>query len=391
MQWQLLLRRYIRRLPPGSGNFTQDLDKFLPGNQLTLFNTGGEAFRAMWAAIESARHTINLETYILNSDATGEAFARRLIEKAKQGVSVRIIFDSIGGRDLDPMFLTRLRNAGVRLLEYHPVAPWRPRWEWSRRDHRKILVVDSSVAFTGGMNISHDHVSRHEGGGGWSDTHIQVEGPAAYELDRLFRTVWFKETQRWFPLAEFPEHLPGNSLVWVAANQEFIHRHRIRRAYLNALRAARREVCIANAYFLPDYGTRKALIDAAKRGVSVRVLVQGSTDARSVWYAGRRTFGHLLRGGVRLFEWQGSILHDKRALVDGVWCAVGSYNMDHRSLRHNLEVNLKILDCELAAQMRARFEDDFAKSRELTWPQWRRRPWLDKQYERFWYLFRYFF
>ncbi|MBI5239966.1 MAG: cardiolipin synthase ClsB [Elusimicrobia bacterium] len=391
MEWQHVLRKYLRRRPPGSGDFTRDLDKYVPGNRLALLNSGQEAFAAMREAVTAARKTVHLETYIFANDETGRDFAGRLMERARQGVSVRLIFDSAGSMGLDPLLLTQMRNAGVRILEYHPLAPWRPNWAWRRRDHRKILVADGRVAFTGGMNVSRDHLQVEEGGHGWNDAHLRLEGPAAHELDRLFREVWFKETRQGFPLAGSPEAHPVNSLVWVAANQEFLHRHRIRRAYLDALRAARREVCIANAYFIPDRGIRKALAAAVRRGVAVRILVQGCSDHPAVWRAGRHTYDELLRRGVRLFEWQGAVMHCKTAVIDGVWCAIGSYNLDHGSLRHNLEVSLQILDCGLAARMKARFEADLARARELTLPQWRRRLWLDKLREEFWYLFRYFF
>jgi cardiolipin synthase len=391
MRWSQLLRRYLRRLPPGSGNFNQDLDKFLPGNRITFLDGGGEAFRSMWEAIDSARRSVHLETYLFASDATGREFGRRLMEKARQGVSVRLIFDSVGSLRTDPAFLNQLRSSGVRILQYHPLAPWRARWAWSRRDHRKILVVDGRVAFTGGMNISREQAPREEGGQGWNDAHVRIEGRVVRELDRLFRAVWFKETKKWFTLAEPPQPSPGDSWAWMAANQEFLNRHRIRRAYLSALRAARREVSIANAYFLLDHGSARTLAAAARRGVSVRILVPGRSDHPAVWQAGRRTYDFLLRNGVRLFEWELSILHAKTVIVDGVWCAVGSYNMDHRSLRHNLEVNLHVLDTELAAQMKKKFEGDLASSRELTLAEWRRRPWLDKLRERFWYQFQHFF
>jgi cardiolipin synthase len=391
MRWAQLLRGSLRRLPPGSGDFNQDLDKFLPGNRITLLSGGGEAFRSMWQAIESARKSVHLETYIFDSDATGLEFGRRLMEKARQGVSVRLIFDSVGSLGLDRAFTTQLRNAGVRLLEYHPLAPWRARWAWSRRDHRKILVVDGRVAFTGGMNISHDQVPPEQGGEGWNDAHVRIEGPAVRELGRLFRAVWVKETKRSFPLEDVEKSLPGDSWAWVAANQEFLLRRLIRRAYLHALRAARREVAIANAYFLPDHGIVRALAGAARRGVSVRILVPGRSDHTAVWQAGRRTYDFLLRHEVRLFEWERSILHAKTAVIDGVWCAVGSYNMDHRSLRHNLEVNLHVLDTELAAQMKEKFEGDLGGARELKLAAWRQRPGLEKLRERFWYQFRHFF
>ncbi len=391
MKWQQVLRKYLRRCPTGSGDFTSDLDKYVPGNRLELLNTGEEAFAAMAEAVSAARQTVHLETYIFASDETGRDFARRIMAKARQGVSVRLVFDSVGSMDLDPVLLSEMAAAGVRVLEYHPLAPWRPRWAWSRRDHRKILVVDGRVAFTGGMNISRDHLSSGERGEGWHDMHLRIEGPAANELDRLFREVWFKETRESFPLPGSPEGHPVNSLVWVAANQEFLHRHRIRRAYIDALRAARREVCIANAYFIPDHGIRKALAAAVRRGVSVRILVQGCSDHPSVWRAGRRTYEELLRCGVRLFQWQGAVMHSKAAVVDGVWCSIGSYNLDHRSLLHNLEVNLKILDCGLAAKMKTRFEADLRQAQELTREDWSRRPWFDKLREGFWYQFRYFF
>jgi len=391
MRWSQFLRRHLRRLPPGSGDFNQDLDKFLPGNRITLLSEGGAAFRSMREAIDSARQSVHLETYIFNSDATGREFGRRLMEKARQGVSVRLIFDSVGSLNIDPMFLDQLRDAGVQLLEYHPLAPWRARWAWSRRDHRKILVIDGRTAFTGGMNISQDQVPREEGGQGWNDAHVRVEGPAARELDRLFRTVWFKETKRWLPLADAEKPLPGDSWAWVAANQEFLHRYRIRRAYLNALRAARREVSIANAYFLPGRSIARALAKAVRRGVSVRFLVPGRSDHPAVWHAGRHTYDFLLRNGVRLFEWESSILHAKTVVVDGVWCSVGSYNMDHRSLRQNLEVNLHVLDTELAVQMKKKFDSDLGTARELKLAAWRQRPGSDKLRERFWYQFRHFF
>ncbi len=385
------LRTLLRRAKPGSGDFSRHIDHYVGGNKLTLLPDGAAVFKSMWEAIEAAKESIHLETYILRSDATGQEFSRRLQEKARKGVRVRLIFDSVGAMDIDPVFLNRLRNAGVQILEYHPIAPWRPRWSWGRRDHRKILVVDGKTAFMGGVNISHAHMAREEGGEGWRDTHVRLEGPAAYELDGLFRATWFKETGRWFRSEGHPEHKRGHSLVWVAANEEFLHRYRIRAAYLNALRAAQREVLIANAYFLPDLRIRRALAAAARRGVSVKILLQGHSDVAAVQYASHYRFDFLLRHGVRLFEYQGSVLHAKTADVDGVWSAVGSYNMDHRSLMHNLEVNLHVLDREFSAQMAQRLKADLGGAREIKLNEWRRRPRRDKFFEWFFHLFRYFF
>lgn len=367
----------------GSGDFTYQADKYESGNRVTLLENGGQAYAAMLSAIEAAKQTIHLETYILRSDKTGRRFAQALAAKARAGVRVRLIFDSIGSLDLDSAYLTRLRNAGVQILEYHPIAPWRPRWAWGRRDHRKILVVDSRVGFTGSMNINDDHAPREEGGQDWHDAHVKVEGPAALTLDRLFRVVWFKETQRWFHLEPATDEAPGASKVWVAANEEFLHRYRIRSAYLEAFRAARRYIYISNAYFLPDIPTRMALASAARRGVDVRQLVQGRTDITSVWHASRDHYDYLLRHGVRLYEWSGPVLHQKTCVVDDAWCSVGSYNMDHLSLLRNLEVNLHILDADFASRLRRSFKDDAAVSRPIPLEQWRRRPLSEKILERF--------
>ncbi|OGR85365.1 MAG: hypothetical protein A3J74_02145 [Elusimicrobia bacterium RIFCSPHIGHO2_02_FULL_57_9] len=345
----------------------------------------------MLKAIAAAQETVHLETYILRSDATGRRFAAALGAKARSGVRVRIIFDSIGSLDINPVFLNRLRNAGVQFLEYHPVAPWRSRWAWTRRDHRKILIIDGKIAFTGGANICDDHAPLPEGGSNWHDVHVRLEGPAAYELDRLFRAVWHKETGRWFGLEHHTRPPQGTSRVWAAANQEFIYRYRIRSTYLSALRAAQREVIIANAYFVPDIRTSRALAAAAHRGVCVRILVQGRCDILSVWYAGRYQYEYLLRQGVRIFEWQGPVLHAKTAVVDKTWSTAGSYNMDHLSLFNNLEVNLHILDPDFSSRLAGVLEDDIAQSREFNLGQWRKRPYQDKILERFFYLFKYFF
>ena len=384
-------RRRKRRPEPGSGDFSWDDDEYTPGNRLTLYTRGSDLFAAMAAAIEDAREAVHLETYIFGNDATGRTFAELLAKKARAGVPTRLIFDSAGSIDMDPRLETLMRNAGVKLLEYHPVAPWRPRWAWNKRDHRKILVCDGRVGFTGGMNLCHEHAPTELGGQDWPDAHVKVEGPAAHELDRLFREVWFKQKNRWFKSYGSPEELRGTARVRVVGNHEILRRLVIREAYVNALRAARSEVLIANSYFIPDWRIRRALRQAAKRGVSVRVLVPGVSDFKSVWHAMRATYGSLLSHGVRVFEWQGPMLHAKAAVVDKQWCAVGSYNLDHRSLHHNLEVNLHALDRPQAEDLTSRFERALEGSREITLDDWRRRPWTERLQEQFFGSFEYFF
>lgn len=376
---------------PGSGDFSWDYDEYVPGNALTLYTRGRELYAAMMKEIAQARESVNLETYIFGSDATGRSFAEALAAKARAGARVRLIYDSIGSFDLDPALETLMRNAGVQLLEYHPVEPWRPRWAWNRRDHRKLLVCDGRVGFVGGMNVCHDYAPAEAGGGDWVDAHVRAEGPVACDLDALFRQVWYRETGRWFQSPGDPGAVRGAARVKVASNRELMKRFVIREAYANALRAAREQVSIANAYFIPDWRVRRALVHAARRGVSVRVMVPGRSDSAAVWHAMRAKYDSLLARGVRIFEWQGPMMHAKAVVVDRLWCSVGTYNLDRRSLQHNLEVNLNMLDRGLAGELADLFEDGLRGSREILLDEWRRRPRRERALERLWSSFEYFF
>lgn len=385
--WQRLL---LPRAAGRAGYFAFP-EETTRGNRLALLEDGREAYPAMLAAIAAAKETVHLETYILRDDKAGHLFADALCERARHGVSVRLIFDAIGSYDLPSSFIQSLRNAGVQVLEYHPVAPWRPRWSWGRRDHRKTLVVDGSVAFTGGVNISEVYLPTEQGGKGWRDLHVRIEGPAAYDLDRLFRQVWHSKTDRWFPLPGHPEGRRGSSLVHVAANSEFLRRQLIRRALLHAIRRSRRRIVGAIAYFIPDRGLRKALFAAVKRGVKVDLLVPEVTDVPAVAYASRFYYGRLLTNGVRLHAWPGTVLHAKAFAVDRLWASVGSYNITNRSLVNNLEVNLNILDRGFAARLEDVITKDIARSREITLPEWSTRPYSEQVLERFFWVLRSWF
>ena len=379
-----------RRPVPASGDFSWDYDEYVPGNSLALYVRGKDLFPAMEAAIEKAVASVHLETYIFGGDRTGRAFAELLAKKARTGVRVRLIYDSMGSIDLDPTLETLMRNAGVQILEYHPVAPWRPSWAWNRRDHRKILVCDGRVGFVGGMNLNDENAPAETGGGDWRDAHARVEGPAARDLDLLFRDVWSAQTGRWFESAgDAATHGPAR--VKIAANQELLKRFVIRKAYVNALIAAREEVSIANAYFIPDWRIRRALAHAARRGVDVRIMVPGHSDSSAVWHAMRARYDSLLTRGVRIFEWQGPMMHAKAVVVDRLWASVGTYNLDHRSLHHNLEVNLNVLDRAFAVELASQFDLGLQGSREITLADWRRRPLLERFWERVWVSFDYFF
>ncbi|MEK7390396.1 MAG: phospholipase D-like domain-containing protein [Elusimicrobiota bacterium] len=385
------VRALLRRPKPGSGDFTWDLAEYVPGNKLDIYFRGEDLYRAMAAAIENAVDSVHLETYIFGGDKTGRTFADLLIRSARRGVRTRLIYDSVGSLDLDPTLETRMRNGGVQILEYHPIAPWRPRWAWNQRAHRKILICDGKVGFIGGMNICDEHAPKSQGGQDWPDAHARLEGPSAYDLDRLFRSVWYRETGRWFDSYGHPEFVRGPSLVKIVGNHELIKRFVIRESYVKALRASKKRVDIANSYFVPDWRIRRSLTQAVRRGVNVRVLVPGRSDVLSVWYAMRSSYASLLSRGVRIFEWQGPMMHAKAVVVDGLWCSVGSYNLDHRSLRHNLEVNLQTTDQRFVSSLHDRFEAGVAGAREITPESWRARPLIDRCLERFWSSFDYFF
>lgn len=385
------MRKYLRRPEPGSGRFDWDADEYVGGNKLALYVRGKDLFAAMAEAIEAAAESVSLETYRFGGDDTGRAFAQLLARAAKRGARVRVIYDSVGSIELEPETETLMRNAGVQILEYHPVAPWRPRWAWNKRDHRKVLICDGRTGFIGGMNLCDEHAPPEEGGLDWPDAHARVEGPAARELERLFRAVWHKETSRWFECAPNAGAAAGAAAVHIVGNHEIIKRFAIRESYANALRAARSEVSIANSYFIPDWRIRRSLGHAVRRGVDVRVLVPGHSDIRSAWYAMRATYASLLARGVRIFEWQGPMMHAKAVVVDGKWCAVGSYNLDHRSLQHNLEVNLQTTDHAFAAELKRSFDLGVAGAREIKDADWKRRSMTERALESFFSSFDYFF
>ncbi len=347
-------------------------------HQLTLLRDGVEAFPAMLAAIAGARSTVCLETYILRADKVGVLFAEALAERARSGVEVSLLYDAWGS-SVPSAYVELLRGAGVRVLAYHPLRlEGRSRQvlaRLARRDHRKALTVDSRVGFTGGINLSDDYAAVEDGGGNWRDTHIRIEGPAALELEYFFCSTWRRA--RGAPLDEHRYggfHRRADPLVSVVSSHIRRGRATIRGAYRDAIRSAERRIWITNAYFLPAIRFVRDLTDAARRGVDVRVMVAGTTDVRAVLYAARSIYEILLAAGVRLFEWNGRVLHAKTAVVDGRWATVGSSNLDAQSLRQNLEVNAIVRHAAFAGAVERMFEEDLASCEEINAERWQRRP-----------------
>ena len=347
--------------------------RFVPGNAVRLLHDGREAFPAMLEAIEQARQQVLLEMYWFDSDAVGRRFAEALLAARRRGVEVAVIYDSVGSIGSDRALFTGLEAEGVQVLEYNPVAPWRQRFRLSlsrlsRRDHRKILVVDGNVGFTGGINLALQWAPEEEGGGGWRDDMMRIEGPAVNALSHCFHRVWHRHQLP--PIlhlhAERPRDAAARLLpVRVLGERYFRHRHEIARDYASRVYAAQKTVYISNSYFVPDASVRRALVRAAARGVDVRVIVPAHSDVEAVKYAGRAQYEKLLAAGVRIYEWQGGMFHAKTAVIDGEWCTTGTFNFDYMSLHYNLEVNASVVDRQLSAEVERSFCEDLNGSREV--------------------------
>ena len=357
------------------------------GNKVTLLQDGVATYAAMFAAIRSAKDHINLETYIIEDDEIGRQFADLLLEQQARGVQVNLIYDSVGALKTPKAFFERLAQGGIAVLEFNPVNPLAARTLWliNNRDHRKILIVDGRTAFVGGINISSVYssgsVARRTAKApastvAWRDTHVQIEGPVVGELQKLFMQTW--EKQRGKPLAAkayFPTlTAQGKDIVRAIGSTPDDAYSLIYLTLISAIGNAEKQVYLTNAYFVPDPQLLKALVDAARRGVDVRLLLPSHSDSAIVFHAGRSHYSGLLEGGVKIYERVGALLHSKTAVIDGVWSTVGSTNLDWRSFLDNDEVNAVVLGREFAQQMQAMFAKDLAASEAIELKSWERRP-----------------
>ncbi|HET6280287.1 MAG TPA: phospholipase D-like domain-containing protein [Polyangia bacterium] len=384
--------------PPDVDAHAQELLRYateprelIAGNAVKLLRNGLEAFPAWLAAIEAAKLRVSLEMYIFSDDNIGRKFAAALIAAAARGVEVRLMYDFVGCRDTPAAFFQRMRDGGVHTIPYHRYRFWRPRfWSLIRRNHRKTLVCDGTVAFTGGLNISDEWVSLADGGGDWRDAVIAVRGPAVLVLEAVFVRTWNRRAKKRFRLD--PETLPkpapaGSTRLAVISNSELRERFSIRRAALFAIRESVRRVYLANPYFVPDRGILRAFRQAASRGVDVRLLVPRHSDSRLLDTAARATFGPLLKAGVRIWQSR-SVVHTKVLAVDDGFVSIGSYNFDHRSLAYNLEVVVNVLDFAHNADAVAMLEHDMSTCDELTLATFERRTPLARLLERLAYSLR---
>lgn len=356
-------------------------------SRVQLLHDGAEALPAMLALIHEAQQEVLLEMYWFGSDRTGRRFADALMARARAGICVRVTYDAIGSLEAGTAMFDEMREAGVEVHEYHPIAPWRTRFSFSRinqRDHRKLLVVDGQRAITGGFNLGDPWAPKEEGGQGFRDDGITIIGSAALELRALF--------YRTFPAAPIALVLPpmpkGNAEVTVLASDLHAERRDIYDGYINAIARATTDITITNSYFIPARRVRRALARAVLRNVRVRVVMPRDTDVKLAQLASRHLYTRLLRDGVELFEWAGGILHSKTAVIDDDWCTVGSFNFDARSIYNNLELNVAVVSREVNAALRKRVEQDIAASVKIELHAWLKRSWFIRMIERFVYAFR---
>jgi len=369
-------------------DFTVNDPTFLPsalpgaamtsGNKLELLENGDAIFPAMLAAISSARKSVNFEAYILWSDEVGSRFLVALAERAKQGVAVRVLLDAIGssGRHMKAGDVDVLRQAGCRVEFFHRAKPWML-WVLDHRNHRRVLVVDGILGFTGGVGFADPWRGNADSKEHWRDTQVRVEGPAVRGLQRAFQENWSEVTGEALVGEGFFPALPptGTSSTAVVPSSPLAPMSGAGRVYAMSLAAAAKEIWIANSYFLPDDATAGLLVAAVKRGVDVRVIVPSDeqSDVPATKAAGRSSFGPLLEGGVKMFEYQPTMFHPKTMVVDGVFSTVGSANFDDRSFYLNEEINLFVYDSLFAGQLKESYRRDLARCRPYTSGIWKER------------------
>ncbi len=364
--------------------------RFIDGNRVKLLYKGKDSFETIFEGVEAARKIICLQFYIFRNDETGMELAEILKRKAREGVKVYILYDHFGSFGTPSRFWDSLRREGINIRASRPLKLGRI-LDYPHRDHRKLIIIDRSKVFTGGLNIANEYRGFHirlkkEG---WRDTGVMIEGPAADELFRVFERTWYLWGGNKIDVSDdkvegFADGLPVIPIFASSARG----RRRMRKLLYYSINKAKESIFLTTAYFTPSRRMLDCLEEAVSRGVDVRLLLPGKSDVPAAHYAGRAFFTRLLNRGVRIYNYQGEVLHAKSYVFDGCWSIVGSANLDFQSLRWNDEGNVGILDEGFGAKMIDVFQEDIKRSKEIRIEDWLIRPYSEKLKERFFGLFR---
>ena len=358
-----------------------------PGDQYEVLRNGDAAFPAMLDAIHGARSRISIESFIYEDGEVGDRFTDALVKAASRGVTVRIVLDAYGAT-LSSASQQRLSEAGVSLVWFNTIRPWSLE-ETNYRSHRKVLVVDGEVAFTGGMGLADHWLGNAESREQWRDTQFRVAGPAVRALEASFYENWIESGGGSAPAldAERPSQGTGARSVVIWSNPTG-GASNVKLLYLLSIGGARERIDIQSPYVILDESTRYAIDAARRRGVRIRILTDGDpSDAKPVKYASRAGYENLLESGIEIFEYEPTMMHVKAMVIDGIWSVIGSANFDNRSLELNDEVAVGVSDEGLAAALTRDFEADLTRSHGLKLDDWRRRSILQKSREWFWSMF----
>jgi cardiolipin synthase len=355
----------------------------LAGNRTETLVNGDQIFPAMLKAISGARRTITFETYIYWSGRIGRAFADALIERARAGVKVHVLLDWVGSGKIDDKLIKEMETAGIEIQRYNP-----PRWytfgRLNNRTHRKLLVVDGSVGFTGGVGIADQWTGNAQDPNHWRETHYRIEGPVVAQMQAAFHDNWVEVTGT---VLHGEIYFPALKPAGTQYGQVFTSSPRgggdsMHLMYLLSIASAAKSIRLSASYFVPDDVAVEMMVAAVRRGVKIQIILPGPlVDTAVVRRASRSTWGPLLRAGVEIYEYQPTMFHCKVMVVDDVWTSVGSTNFDNRSFAVNDEANLNVYDREFARVQIRLFEEDLKRSRRITLEEWENRPWTMKLWE----------
>lgn len=378
-QYELLPGEETTELSRGMASLADRLTDARPtqGNVVEVYCETSRTMEEIERAVEGARHSIHLEYYIFQPDETGRRLRDMLIARAKAGVQVRFLYDSLGSMRLHREFLRPMREAGIQVATFLPGQSLRERWSLNLRSHRKIIVVDGLIGFTGGMNIGDEYLGRDPVLGYWRDTHLRLTGPSVLQLQQVFVEDWYYATNEALtsiPVFSEPEHL-GDEVTQVIAggpDQEMEPFHSI---FFSAINSAEHHVLLTTSYFVPTTALEMALQNAALRGVRVRVLIPQRSAHPLMIVAGRWFYDSLLAAGVEIYEYHKGLLHSKTITVDGKWSMVGSPNFDARSVTLNFEIGVALFGPRMAHLLEEHFQNDLAEATRIDPVEWSKRSW----------------